>query len=218
VTFAARTDPGCVKDDNQDALLVLPDQQLWGICDGMGGMNQGGFASRYTVDQLRELAALPLEEALQEASCRLHQLARRSRGLFWTGTTAVLVRLSPGGLELAHAGDSRAYVLRRRLVALTRDHNLVEELGMGEDYPHARSMTRYVGQADLQPEVRRWRWTRPARLLLCSDGVNKELGDAEIEGLLPAGTPDEACGRLVAASRAAGGRDNISVIVLDGPL
>jgi protein phosphatase len=78
-------------------------------------------------------------------------------------------------------------------------------------------MTRYVGQAELQPEVRRWRWTGPARLLLCSDGVNKELTDAEIEGLLPAGTPEDACERLVAAARAAGGRDNISVIVVDGP-
>lgn len=218
MTFAARTDPGCVKSDNEDTLLVLPEHSLFGVCDGMGGMNQGGFASRYTVDQLRELAAsLTLGEALREVSQRLYQLARRSRGLFWTGTTAVLTRLHPEGLELAHVGDSRAYCFRHRLVALTRDHNLSVELGMSEEHPNARSMTRYVGQSELVPEVRRWRWRRPARLLLCSDGITKELADSALEALLPGGTPDEACARLVEAARAAGGRDNLSVIVVDGP-
>lgn len=222
--YGALTDPGCLKSENEDTLLVLPDRRIFGICDGMGGMNQGGFASRYIVDQLLELTAShaptggdrPVAEAVREASRRLHELARRSRGLFWTGTTLVLAHLADG-LELVHAGDSRAYALRRRMVPLTRDHNLVEEMGMGEDYPHARSMTRYMGQRDLVPEVRRLRWTRPARLLLCSDGVNKELSDPEIEAALAGGSPEEACARLVEAARAAGGRDNISVVVVDGP-
>lgn len=85
-------------------------------------------------------------------------------------------------------------VSRRLFQSLTQDHSVSEE---------DRRITHYVGQGDLEPTVRRLRWTRLARLLLCSDGVNR--------------TPEEACARLVEGARARGGRDNISVIVVDGP-
>lgn len=233
--WAGRTDVGRKRAVNEDSVLVGP--PVFAVADGMGGHAAGDRASAAVVERLAELRTaadhgylelVRLEGAISAAAEDIDAFAAHIPvGAGTTVTGAVLV-LEAGAPHFAvfNIGDSRVYLLLEgKLRRVTRDHSVVQELvdaGLihaddAESHPESNVITRAVGfRDDPRPDV----WLLPIepgmRLLLCSDGLTKELDDARIERLLvEGGTAAETADALMDAALAAGGRDNVTVVVLD---
>jgi len=228
------TDAGKVRANNEDALLVGEgrDETLFVVADGIGGFEAGEVASRIAVDVLRELEpGASFEAAIREANRRILAVGRGDERLSGMGTTIVATRF--GGTreeplaEIAHVGDSRAYLLRGgSLQPLTEDHSLVAELVRSGDltrdqaaeHPQKNLITRALG-AEEKVEVDTMVLPVEAgdRLLLCSDGLTDMVPEANIGEIL-ADSPDDPekpARTLVSAALDAGGSDNVTVVVVD---
>ncbi|HKZ26498.1 MAG TPA: protein phosphatase 2C domain-containing protein, partial [Rubrobacteraceae bacterium] len=155
------TDPGKVRKNNEDSLLVGEgrDETLFAVADGIGGFEAGEVASSIAAEALKELEPLsPLEDAIREANRRILAAARGDEKLSGMGTTVVAMRF--GGTreeptaEISHVGDSRAYLLRGDdLKPVTEDHSLVAELvrsgdltrAQASEHPQKNLITRALG-------------------------------------------------------------------------
>ena len=225
------TDPGKVRQNNEDALLVGDgkDETLFVVADGVGGFEAGEVASSLAVDVLRGLeSGDSFERAIEEANRRILAAGRDDERLSGMGTTVVAVRF--GGtrrepvVELAHVGDSRAYLVRGgELKPVTEDHSLVADLVRSGDltrdqaaeHPQKNLITRALGAED---EVEVDTTVLPVeagdRFVLCSDGLTDMLSDAEILDLLERDEDaDASARRLVHAANSRGGEDNITVVL-----
>jgi serine/threonine protein phosphatase PrpC len=230
---AALTDVGRVRSVNEDACLelLLPQSGVWVVADGMGGHHSGDVASRTVVDALRGVRwHARIDELVQDVTTRLEGANRRlvdmaeaSHSPVAIGTTvAVLVALRRQGVCL-WAGDSRVYRLREgRLDRLTRDHSEVEDLvERGEilpeevaSHPAANVITRAVGaDAALELDCVRQDLRSGDRYLLCTDGLYKEVSEAEMRELVGKGSCEHASRALLDLALARGSRDNVTVIV-----
>ena len=232
--FAAATDVGFVRAVNEDSIRV--GQLMAVVADGMGGHAAGEVASALAVDAVDEaFQADPSEAGLISAFSLANEriiddaLAHPERA--GMGTTVVAIALVPSSDGLApvivNVGDSRAYQLRDgALNQVTDDHSVAEEwvrqgrLTSEEAAVHPRrhQLTRTLGlDAAVEPDVFYLRDVQIGdRVLLCSDGLSNELSDSEIADLASAPiTLSDAVARLVEAANARGGRDNISVILLE---
>ena len=230
VRFNAKTHVGRVRKVNEDSILVLPDQQIWVVSDGMGGHEGGDFASRVVVDSIAVLPQMAATEklgqirgALQAAHRTiLHEAQARQATM---GATVVALVLADGHFGALWAGDSRLYRLRDgKIELLTTDHSIVAALveagQMNWDeagkHPQANAITRAVGVGE-ELEIDKIRGdARPGdRFLLCSDGLNKYATIAEL-GTALSGVPIEVVtDKLVQIALDGGGADNVSVIVVD---
>lgn len=232
VRWAGVTDTGLRRSHNEDSLVTVP--PVFAIADGMGGHSHGDIASKAVVDRLSELQGrervepADVVEALREATADIARLAADAD--FGTGTTVTGAAFAEHEGEpyfaIFNVGDSRTYaMLGERLTRITVDHSVVQELidaGLlteeeAETHPEANVVTRAVGfNADPVPDYFLLPVMPALRLLVCSDGLTKELRDAEIEALLADhDDPAAACDALVGAALDAGGRDNVTAIVLD---
>lgn len=230
------TDTGRVRSNNQDSFLLLPDRGLWVVADGMGGAQGGEVASRLAIETFEdayvEQTEQSLAEVVAEANHRIYEAAESSelRGM---GTTAVGLALvgdddetDQQHLVVVNVGDSRAYLYRDGgLTQLTDDHSVVAELvrdgritaAEADVHPQRNVITRVLG---VYPEVVADLWpidpVRGDRYLLCSDGLFNEVGDDQMAAVLRRlDDPSEAAAELVRLANEGGGRDNITVIVLD---
>lgn len=227
VACAARTNRGDRRRVNEDSMLVAP--PLLAVADGVGGKRAGEHASALAIDVLRrEVQAasddpeFELRIALDAANGAV-RAAATDQSLKGMATTVVAALVTPAGVTVAHAGDSRAYLLRAgRLELLTRDHSLVGSLvadGRLEPvaarrHPMRSVILRAVG---LDEAVRADVSTVEARsgdvLLLCSDGLSDHLAPKEFERLAAAEHElDHMVEHLAAAARRAGGGDDITVV------
>src|SRR5215213_5674339 len=219
---------------NEDRYLA--DESLFAVADGVGGHQAGEVASQTSVETLlREFTAgehtteglVAAAEAANQAVWQLAQGSREKRGMGTTLTALALVQENgEEQLALINVGDSRAYLLQHGdLIQLTEDHSLVEELvrdgkltpAEAQVHPQRSIITRALG---MEPaiEVDSWEITPYAgdRILLCSDGLTNELSDERIASTLrQLADPQEAAHDLVRQARAAGGSDNITVVVVD---
>ncbi len=232
---AAATHAGCLRRVNQDAWSYAVDAGVAVVCDGMGGAAGGEIASQTAAEAfLEHMAALPpaqrtqktLAQAVLAANRRVHNRATQERSLAGMGTT--LVALAAGGsgqVLIAHVGDSRCYLWRgATLTRCTTDHSLVEEqVRMGvltpeqaAHWPMRNVITRAVGTARTVVPGTQAQQAAPGDVfLLCSDGLTRELSDAEIaETLRGAGSLQEKNEALVQAALQAGGRDNITSLLV----
>lgn len=230
LNVAALTDVGLRREINEDAMLAQSPVFL--VADGMGGHDAGDKASAAVVGAFAPLAGNPvsMEEigaALARANERVSAIsAQHARG---AGSTVAAVALmehesAPHWLVF-NVGDSRVYRHRgSSLEQLTVDHSLGQELvDAGElrpenlaDFSQRNVITRAVGAADSIADS----WLVPVvdgeRLLICSDGLSGEISDESIRATLTmCGRPETATEALVRRAKEAGGRDNISVIVID---
>jgi protein phosphatase len=229
-TSAARTDTGCVRQVNEDALLDCPERGVWAVADGMGGHAVGDVASRTVIDSLaKTTGANGLQSALADARSRLlavnewlrEEAARRR--VTRIGSTVVMLVAREGACGYLWAGDSRIYLYRRgRLVQLTRDHSHVEELkARGQltaeealHHPAQHLITRAVGALDvLELDEDSIDLHDGDRFLLCSDGLSNEVDESEMASQLADADCELAAQRLLELALSRGGRDNISVIV-----
>ena len=244
VVIGAKTDPGR-RSNNEDQLSVV-DVRRHGlradgvlvIADGMGGRNFGERASAVAVetvqDTLVEMLAAEraagvdtgeaLTSALRKANARVYELGRQSEETQGMGTTCVAVVVQGETLSVAHAGDSRAYLLRDgALERLTDDHSYVAEqvrAGVISEESAQRSrfrnvITRAVGiEPTITPDVSQ----HPVRpgdvLLLCTDGLTNMVPEDQITRILQQGaSPQSTADRLVQIANRNGGKDNITAIV-----
>lgn len=207
---------------------------LFLVADGMGGHNAGDYASQLAVETMVESIADSQETdilrifdmAIQAANRRIRELGARSPQLEGMGTTMVAACLRENSLYVANVGDSRLYVVNRfGLRQITRDHSWVEEMvrrgGIGREearnHPDKNIITRAVGAEDT---VRADFFTvcleAGDEILMCTDGLTNMLEDEEIRMILD-GARDivEKTQELVRAANENGGRDNISVILIE---
>jgi serine/threonine protein phosphatase PrpC len=228
------TDAGKVRRNNEDALLLGEgkDETLFAVADGIGGFEAGEVASSIAVRVLEDLEpGAPFEAAIQEANRQILAVGRGDEKLSGMGTTLVAVRF--GGTqerpvaEIAHVGDSRAYLLRGGdLRPLTEDHSLVAELVRSGDltrdqaaeHPQRNLITRALGaEEEVDVDTAVLPVEAGDRILLCSDGLSDMVPEAQISGIL-ADSPDDPespARRLLSAALAAGGTDNVTVVVVD---
>ena len=232
----AATDVGVVRTENQDHLLVQPG--LWLVADGMGGYRGGEVASlvasEVVASGVADLGPQRLDDAVRRANGAVIDRALGDPDLAGMGTTLTAlaaVSAADGDAEvlvLVNVGDSRTYRLAAGASAveqLTIDHSLVGEweregritAEQAATHPHRNVITRALG-IDEDVEVDRWEFapTVGERYLLCSDGLTNELDDDAIASVLVGiADPQVAAEELVAQANVAGGRDNVTVVVVD---
>ncbi len=228
IVSGASTDTGQVRDGNEDSYLVDRRLDLFAVADGMGGHRAGEIASATALDGLRTAieGGSPVPDAVGRANAAVWDKAAGDTDLAGMGTTLTAATFGDGTLTIAHVGDSRAYLLRGdRLERLTTDHSLVEELvrdgKLTEDqaavHPQRSVITRALG-VDSTVEVDVYSVVlEPAdRVILCSDGLTSMVRAPRIAEILrEESDPTRAANALVDAANAAGGEDNITVVVLD---
>ena len=232
LTWSALTHRGRRRDANQDA--VLAEYPLFVVADGMGGHIGGEIASASTVDRLRAVAAKgdvapkTIETALARA---VNDIAAHPETTDeGTGTTVTGVYLDLTGDEptwvTLNVGDSRVYLFRDGgLAQVTTDHSVVQELiaagrltpEEAENHPYGNVITRAIGPSDgVAPDYVRLEVVDGDRFVICSDGLTKELTDYGIlHFLLQHDDPTEAADDMLEAALENGGRDNVTIIVLN---
>ena len=229
ITYGAVTHVGQVRTGNEDSLLA--DNNVFMVADGMGGHNAGEVASLMAVEHLREaasgiIAETDLVQALVHANEVIYAESMTNHLHHGMGTTlAAMVVLDNNNIVVAHVGDSRVYMWNEKaLTRLSKDHSYVQELvdeGIvsieeARTHPRRNIVTRALGiDAEVDVEANTFPVTVGAWYVLCSDGLVDEISDADIAKVLErCTTPHEASQALVDAANAAGGRDNITVIVV----
>ena len=226
---ASHTDVGRVRHINEDAFLDSEEQRLWVVADGLGGHSRGDYASSAVVEQLR---AFPRQNSvlanLQDMESRLqvaHEKCRTAFRKHRPGTTVAAMLAHGNYCFLLWAGDSRVYRLRdNELEQLTEDHSVAQEkFARGEltreemaNHHSAHVLTRSVGvQKTLRLDMRYSPVQGGDRYLLCSDGLYNPVEFDDIRAALGQGSPEQACRSLVNLALEGGGRDNITVVIVD---
>lgn len=227
--WGARSDVGCVRPHNEDSYLVQ--SPLFCVCDGMGGHAAGEVASSIAVETIAKTApqsadAARLAAAVEAANAAVIEAALNGLGKPGMGCTATCAYIENDTLAIAHVGDSRAYLLHEgTLIRVTRDHSYVEELvDAGEItadearvHPNRSVITRALGS---DPAMYADHFTlhieEGDRLILCSDGLSSMIPDSDIENIATQSSSAQICvDNLVDAALAAGGHDNVTVVVVD---
>ena len=216
--------------------VVGPSGTVLGVCDGMGGAAAGEVASQLAVDIIFEKlvgGSPPLDQddlarrlvsAVEEAGARIFSEARADRTRRGMGTTSTIAALVDSRLFVAQVGDSRAYILRGgELVQISRDQSLVNQLieagqlteEEAETFEHNNIILQALGTSEtVQVDLTYADLKRGDALLLCSDGLSGMLRSEEMRDvLLRIDDPFEACKELTDRANAAGGHDNVTVIV-----
>jgi PPM family protein phosphatase len=234
IIASGKTVSGRVRHQNQDALLMQPERGLFAVADGMGGMNGGEFAARYTIEGLNKgieaivdsasLSPQVLETLLATISMKIWNLGISSKALFGMGAALAAMHIGPEKALIAHAGDCRVYLLRQgSLRQLTKDHSLIEELidkgvvkpANRRTHPWRGTLSKYMGQKGLVPSVQLFTLQDGDLFLICSDGLTKELEDERIFAIMESSAgAEDSCRALLDEALQNGGRDNISLILL----
>ena len=225
----AGSDTGRQRRANEDSVLAR--SPLFVVADGMGGAQAGEVASKIAVEAFQH--GLPdgsepereLADLAQQANSRIHELSHENAEQAGMGTTLTAVYVGESDIAIAHVGDSRAYCMRDgELLKLTDDHSLVDELMRqgrltpeeAVQHPQRSVITRALGpEGTVEVDTRSFRARAGDVYLVCSDGLTTMLSEEEIAGVLASkATLREAGEALIAAANAAGGRDNITVVLL----
>jgi protein phosphatase len=227
-------------------LANVPPQTIWGlgIADGMGGHQAGEVASTLALNltlqyaqqglqwyieigekEAREIVAR-FELILEAVTREIGKRAEEDPVLAGMGTTLTVAVIRNDRLFVYHVGDSRAYLMRAgHLVRITRDQTLAQDMvdsGVADCVLSMQSarhiLTQAMGRGDVAVEVHILTLEDGDRLVLATDGLTDGVDDAEVEAAASGGEPDEVCRTLIDKALAAGGRDNVTVIVADASI
>ena len=231
------TDAGRRRDINEDyvfdsatAVGKLPN--LFIVADGMGGHNAGDYASKYAiativeeVEKSKDSTVATLEKAIQSANSHIRAKSRENEDMNGMGTTVVAATISEDTMCVANVGDSRLYIVNDEIKQITVDHSLVEEMvrmgGIGREQARIHQdkniITRAIGAEDeVKVDFFPVKLKKGDLVLMCSDGLTNMLEDEEIRMILLA--QRDIAGKaeaLVAAANQNGGKDNITVILIE---
>jgi len=228
--YAALSDVGWVRKDNQDSGYVGP--HLIMVADGVGGAARGDIASSATVDAMRTLDVPPGNDALSQLAASLHlahdrlaEIVEQHRELDGTSTTVSAAVFDGTHLQVAHVGDSRAYLLRDgALQQITSDHTLVQSLvdegRITEEearvHPHRNLILRAVdGVHEPEPDLFPVEVHAGDRVLFCSDGCSGSLTTEQMATMMTGEPLEDVCARLVRSALDAGSSDNVTVLVAE---
>jgi len=232
LAWGASTDVGHRRQVNEDSFVAAP--PIYAVADGMGGHAAGDLASQAVVTRLGGVIAdgfvTPAAIGLALAQAAHDIAGLDGTALVGAGTTVTGMALTMSGddpyFAVFNVGDSRVYrYLEGEFEQVTVDHSVVQELvdagaitrRQAENHPDSNVITRAIGfNEPPMPDY----WMLPVepglRLLACSDGLSKELDDDRIEALLAAGAPAaDTADALVRAALESGGRDNVTVVLVD---
>lgn len=231
ILSAFRTDVGKVRANNQDAPIVSEKLRLYGVADGMGGHKGGEVASTSARDDLlRELegktpSVATLSGAIEEVNRQIYHQQEHDDALTGMGTTLSVLWMSDNFVYIGHVGDSRVYLLRDgEFKQMTLDHSLVEQLvreGVlteeeAQNHPMRNIITRAIGtdesvEVDVVVEERR----KGDLWLACSDGLHGLVDDRQMRDALRQYAPEKAADVLLKAALDAGGRDNVTLVIVN---
>lgn len=237
--IAGKTDRGKVRRTNQDdfAQGKLPGEASYSVvCDGMGGANGGNIASSTAVGIISDailngyspsldingIKSL-LADSINKANTVVYEMARKDPSLFGMGTTVVVCVAVNSGVIIAHAGDSRAYLIKNGIKLLTRDHSIVQDMVENGKitpeealvHPQKNIITRALGvEESLQIDFCFTELDSGATVLLCTDGLTNLVSDDTIESVVTSNEPEKCIEQLVNMANQNGGNDNITVVVI----
>ncbi len=237
ITIAHRTDIGREREENQDSISYICDERhglhLLIVADGVGGTVCGQVASQLAVQTIRqtffalgeESASISdrLTHAITEANRMILQRARRDRHCRGMGSTCAVLVIQDEYAHMAHAGDSRIYLVRdNRIIQLTRDHSRVQRMlddGLiteeeAANHPDRNWLDRALGlkeeiKVDVRPDPIKLQ--PDDTLVACTDGLTSLVRDEEIYRIVQQAPVPLACEALIALANERGGHDNISV-------
>jgi protein phosphatase len=229
---AGATNAGRVRSHNEDAFLDAPQRSLWVVADGMGGHSAGDVASAMIVERMGKVTPAPdmatfvdvVDKELSGVNEALRKHAQE-RNVSLIGATVVAMLAGADFAAIGWAGDSRAYRFQDgKLQRLSRDHSTAQEMMDTGQFTAAQlagkqqgnTITRAVGgEVDLFLDWVVAGFEAGTQFLLCSDGLTKEVSEPKIEEEFKKGlAPKELADTLVNAALAAGGRDNVTVVVV----
>src|ERR1700730_303231 len=225
----AATDTGRQRRANEDALLARA--PLFVVADGMGGAQAGEVASQIAIEcfqrglQSNSQPEAALAALTRDANARIHELSHSHSEKAGMGTTLTAIYVGERDVAVAHVGDSRAYCLRDgELMRLTDDHSLVDELlRQGRltpegavEHPQRSVITRALGpEGEVEVDTRSFGARSGDVFLLCSDGLTTMVGEDQLATVLRShGRLRDAGEALIRAANDAGGRDNITVVLV----
>ena len=235
-----QTNVGRKRKSNQDTVGVYTNKAgivIGIVADGMGGHQAGDTASQLAVTGLGtswEQTALETQEevarwivsGIQKENKEIYQEGNNDPSKFGMGTTVVAVALLKEEVLIAHVGDSRGYIIRDNdIKQLTSDHSLVNELvktgeitsDMAENHPRKNVLLRSVGvPGDVEVDISVAAVRNKDYILLCSDGLSNMLSDSEMKDIILQDISlNEKVTQLIDEANEAGGRDNITVLLID---
>lgn len=235
--FAA-TDVGKVREVNQDCVFsstgpvgCLPN--LFIVADGMGGHKAGDIASRLTVDSMVDKLSKVnskdyisvITDTIIKVNKEVIDKAAESQDYAGMGTTLVVATVFDNILKVANVGDSRLYVVGEDIIQITRDHSLVEEMVINGQLDRADArvdkrkniITRAIGgESKVEAEMFSVELKPEDKILMCSDGLSNMVDDAEILEIINREPDIEKAARmLIDAANENGGKDNISVVIVE---
>lgn len=237
---ASGSDPGLERENNEDRVLCDPERGIFAVIDGVGGEEGGEIAAQTALDVLRARLSRRttdpgrlVREAIALANKQIYEQSQRDERLSGMACVLTVAVLDGSKLTVGHVGDSRLYALRRgEIRKVTRDHSPVgarEDAGEISEleamhHPRRNEIFRDVGSAPHEPEeegfidVQEIPFEPDGAILLCSDGLSDLVTAGVIldtvEGY--AGKPQDAVDELIAQANAQGGKDNISVVLVEG--
>ena len=229
IRYAWRTDVGRIRKNNQDCVIL--GNGLFGVADGMGGHNGGEIASAGLRDGLlretegKEPSAETLKEAVEKVNLELWERQEKDASLTGMGTTLTILWPTEEDMIIGQVGDSRAYLIRGgEMKQVTSDHSMVADMvrrgvlteEQAACHPMRNYITRAVGTDEtVDADITRISRMNGDRWIVCSDGLHGQISRQELEETAKAGNPEEAAGKLLALALERGGKDNISLIILD---
>jgi protein phosphatase len=227
-----RTDTGKVRQHNEDSFALRPDQNLYLVADGMGGHKGGEIASRLAIEEV--IAAIPITELKKSRfspeACRhlLLEGFRKANDIVLAygqndseiaglGCTLIGCLIMGNQAHICHVGDVRAYLIKdNSLVQVTSDHSLAAMTSGNDESQPKNIVTRCIGVShDNSPDYHLLELGSQDQLLFCSDGLWNMVDDDTIFAIISkAQTPESACNQLINQANNAGGRDNITAVIL----
>lgn len=239
--FGVRSDKGAVREINEDSYNIIAGYSGLPVCfiiaDGMGGHNSGEIASKLAVDYAsNHILQFPesmsddeniietIGKIMDSANMEVNRKSKEDPANSGMGTTMIIAVVSNKKVFIGHIGDSRVYLFRKNeMERITTDHSYIEELinngsitrGEAENHPKRHVLTKALGcSEDLQIDTYTCKLKDGDVFLLCTDGLTNMISENAIKEIIDAADdPAKACEELVKASNAAGGEDNITVIV-----
>jgi PPM family protein phosphatase len=233
--FVGKTDVGCKRSNNEDQYLINPEYDFCAAADGMGGAAAGEVASLIFTETASEILADNFDRSQNEVTFRVKKVFSNANEKIQVhvkenpdddgmGCTADLLALYDKSFILGHVGDSRTYLLRRgELKQITMDHTLVQQQvdagiippGNIKTHPLRNIILRAIGhKKELQLDVVRGNIFPDDLFLLCSDGLVDMISDEQIKDILCSDINiNEKASELIESAKAAGGEDNITVVL-----
>lgn len=230
LSYAAKTDVGNKRSNNEDCYLASPELSLWIMADGVGGQDAGEVASQIVCNVIKSeiQSGQSLEDAIQMAHQAVKVSPAEGVGQSGMASTVVAMLVHGSDYQISWVGDSRAYLWRAGEISqLTHDQSLVQRLvdenvitaEQALDHPRRNLVIQALGQENLtavEVETVRGTFEENDQILLCSDGLSDYVSDQAIADIVTVG-PDlqTTVDKLISAALATEGKDNITVLAVN---